>query len=68
MALDSEKKTYAGKTCPDCGEIYVLKVCQSFSGYYIGTECECGPNSRESSYYPDKETAQAALDSGNFGR
>lgn len=68
MALDSEKKTYAGKTCIDCGEVYVLKVCQSFSGYYIGTECECGPNSRESRYYPTKEDAQYALDCGEFER
>jgi predicted RNA-binding Zn-ribbon protein involved in translation (DUF1610 family) len=68
MALECEKKTYAGKTCPDCGEIYLLKVCQSFSGYYIGTECQCGPNSRESLYYPTSDLAQEALDSGNFGR
>lgn len=68
MTLDCEKKTYAGKTCIDCGEVYVLKVCQSFSGYYIGTECECGPNSRESGYYPTAELAKEAMDSGNFER
>lgn len=68
MALDSEKLTCAGKTCPDCGEVYVLKICQSFSGYYIGTECQCGPNSRESSYYPTFKLAKEALESGEFGR
>ncbi len=68
MALECEKMTYAGKMCPDCGEIYTLKVCQSFSGYYIGTECQCGPNSRESGYFPTAELAQVALETGEFGR
>ena len=33
-------------------------------GYYIGTYCACGPYTRESGYYRNRELAQADLDSG----
>lgn len=52
-----------------CGWVVVLKVCRSGGGYYIGAVCpNCGPYCRESGYYRTSEAAQAALDSGNYGR
>ena len=58
----------ASSTCPDCGMKLELKVLSSGGGYYIGTECCCGPYSRESGYYRTQEDAQNDLDSGMFGR
>jgi hypothetical protein len=49
------------KTCEDCGTLLkpqVLKTC----AFYIGTQCLCGPYSRESVYYGSQEEAQADLD------
>jgi hypothetical protein len=45
-----------------------LQVCESESGYYIGTNCpQDGPISRESEeYYPTRDAAQAALDTGRW--
>lgn len=49
-------------------------VMSSAAGYYVGYEEkdeEFGfwePSSRESGYYPTSEAAQAALDSGEYGR
>jgi len=54
--------------CSDCGESLNLKVLRSAAGYYVGTFCNCGPYSRESGYYDSRESAQTALDSGQFGR
>jgi len=45
-----------------------LDVYRSGAGYYIGTYCGCGPNTRESGYYPTRKLAQAELDSGAYGR
>lgn len=47
--------------CPDCKMRLILKVLRSAAGYYLGTQCNCGPYSRESGYYPNKEEAEAAL-------
>jgi len=58
----------AADCCPDCRVKLELQVLQSNAGYYIGTFCDCGPYSRESGYYSSRETAQTALDSGQFGR
>ena len=55
----------AESTCPDCGVKLVLKVLHTCA-YYIGTECNCGPYSRESDYYKTREEAQADLDSGKW--
>jgi hypothetical protein len=69
MALPGETiATGAPSTCPDCEVKLELTVCRSAAGYYVGTMCHCGPYSRESGYYPDFESAEAALDSGEFGR
>ena len=58
--------TGALKTCPECGVTPKLEVLHSAVGYYIGTQCKCGPYSRESLYYPLKEIADAALHSGHW--
>lgn len=60
--------TGAPATCEDCGVALKPQVLQSAAGYYIGTFCQCGPYSRESGYYPKREEAQQALDTGDFGR
>lgn len=60
--------TGAPETCPDCGVTPGMKVYESPAGFYIGTFCACGPYSRESEYYPDREAAERALESGDFGR
>lgn len=51
-----------------------LKVLRTNEGYFLGRTCWIdkggsayeGMGSRESGYYPTKEAAQAALDSGDF--
>ena len=46
-----------------------LKVLSSGAGYYIGYLCEDGmPYSRESIYFPDEPSCQAALDKLNAVR
>ena len=58
----------APDTCPDCQVKVKLEVLMSGAGYYIGTRCNCGPYSRESEYYKNREVASAALKTGQFGR
>jgi hypothetical protein len=58
----------AAETCGDCGVRVVLTVCSSAAGYYVGSECNCGPYSRESGYYKTRVLAEAALGTGLFGR
>ena len=58
----------APRVCEDCDVHLVLEVHHSGGGYYIGTRCDCGPYSRESGYYKTEEAAQAALETGNYGR
>ncbi len=56
-------------TCMDCGRELKLGVLRSAAGHYLGFIChQCGPYSRESGYFPDAETAKAALESGSYGR
>lgn len=63
MILPGETiRSGADSTCPDCGVVLKEKICRSNAGYYIGTECNCGPYSRESHYYKTREAAQTALD------
>ncbi len=47
--------------CDDCKQELELAVLRSNAGYYIGTECHCGPYSRESEYYPTREMADREL-------
>jgi hypothetical protein len=54
----------APRKCDDCGVTVVLKVLKSAAGYYIGTQCQCGPYSRESGYFATRDEAQSAFDSG----
>lgn len=43
--------------------ILPLAVLTSAAGAYLGTTCpNCGPYARKSGYFPDRATAQAALD------
>ena len=54
--------TGAPRECDECGQLSPLfKVMRSGAGYYIGTECGCGPYSRESGYFPDIVEATRAL-------
>ena len=59
--------TGAPDVCPHCKTKLVVKVMCS-NQWYIGTECQCGPYSRESMYYRTLKAAEDALKSGNFGR
>lgn len=54
--------------CDICGTLFKLKVCHSNAGYYVGTACCEGPNSRESGYYKTHKEAEDALNTGYFGR
>ena len=45
-----------------------LDVYRGGAGFYIGTYCQCGPYSCESGYHRTRELAQAAFDSGAYGR
>lgn len=57
----------APNTCPDCKTRLVPKVMRT-NAYYIGTECECGPYSRESEYFKTQEEAEKALKGLIYGR
>ena len=52
--------------CEDCGVVLKLKVLKSNAGYYIGSQCECGPYSRESHYYKNFESANKDLVNRNI--
>jgi hypothetical protein len=58
----------APDTCPDCETKLTLQVLRSAAGFYIGTQCECGPYSRESGYFTSHDSAETALSTGDFGR
>lgn len=58
----------AEKSCPDCGIRFEPKVMSSNAGYYIGTSCDCGPNSRESGYYKKFGDAERDLKGLIYGR
>lgn len=47
--------------CPDCSTELKLQVLRSFAGFYLGTQCYCGPYSRESGYFKTREDAEKAL-------
>lgn len=52
-----------------CGIRLTLKVCMSANGYYLGTENEDGPISRESvQYWRTFKEAQQALDTAQWNQ
>jgi hypothetical protein len=53
----------ANPYCDVCG-LLRFRVLRSAAGYYIGTQCGCGPYSRESGYYSNEEEALDALSYG----
>lgn len=55
----------APNQCKDCKTYLHLQVLRSAAGYYLGTECDCGPYSRESDYFGKREHAEQALDMEN---
>lgn len=57
----------APHVCPDCNVRLVPKIMMTCA-YYIGTECDCGPYSRESEYFKKREQAQKVLDGMIYGR
>lgn len=54
--------------CPDCNIELKPQVLRSGGGHYIGTQCHCGPYSRESVYFFDKDVASMALKYGAYER
>lgn len=57
--------TDAPEVCSECGKnvLESLEVMSSGAGWYIGTQCDCGPApySRESKYIPDYESADKIM-------
>ncbi len=53
--------TGAPGTCEDCWTVLELKPCRSAAGWYVGSECGCGPYSRESGYVGTREEAEALV-------
>ena len=53
--------TGAPPNCEVCGELFGLRPMQSAAGWYIGTGCCNGPNTRESRYWDTEEETQIAL-------
>lgn len=57
----------AEKVCEDCGVRLVPKIMMTCA-YYIGTECDCGPYSRESEYFKTRAEAEKILAGLIYGR
>ena len=69
MSLPGECVNDNQTFCIDCGTALSIEVLRSAAGYYIGFCCpKCGPYSRESGYYPNKEAAEKAMKEGFIGR
>lgn len=69
MVLPGETvATGAPVYCEECKTAAKMGVYKSPAGHYIGYYCNCGPYSRESEYYPTRETALYAWKTGDFGR
>lgn len=70
--MKSPQIEFANYIDKDEKELYSdLQVLRSNAGFYIGTiynnpEGYQEPGSRDSGYYPTREEAQKALDSGNW--
>lgn len=70
MALQGETiSTGASNVCPDCNIELEEMVLMSGAGYYIGTQCHCGPYSREPlNYWVTREGAFLALTEDRWDR
>ena len=69
MTLPGECVNSINTTCHECGTELNIGVQKSAAGYYVGFFCpECGPYSRESSYYRSHEEAEKALSKGTYAR
>ena len=69
MTLPGECVNDTQTVCVECGARLEIQVCKSMAGYYVGFWCDrCGPYSRESGYYRNREEAELALSKGLFGR
>ena len=69
MTLPGECVNDTQTVCVECGALLEIQVCKSMAGYYVGFFCpHCGPYSRESGYYRNREEADLALSRGLFGR
>lgn len=56
-----------GQLAAQFGYRLSLQVLQSANGYYLGTEDDGGPVSRESvEYFPDRAAADRALSTGEW--
>ena len=53
--------TGASRCCEECKRFVFFQILKSGAGYYVGTECNCGPYTRESGYYETEEEANEAL-------
>lgn len=58
--------TGAPRTCGDCSKSVEMGIHHSAAGYYYGGFCDCGPYSRESGYYPSRESCQDAINNGTL--
>ncbi len=69
MALPNECVNESTTVCTGCNTTLNIRVLSSAAGYYIGFFCpNCGPYSRESSYYKSREEAEPYLIFGNYSR
>lgn len=57
----------APRRCEDCNNELVPEVLMTCA-YYIGTQCDCGPYSRESEYFKTKAEAERVLKGMIYGR
>lgn len=69
MTLPGECVNDTQTVCDECQTALDIEVQRSAAGYYIGFFCpNCGPYSRESGYFPTREEAEKALNSGFYVR
>ena len=62
MAIQGELSGLSGAACDSCQRKLELQVCESAAGFYLGYVCpSCGPWSRETGYYGNREEAEAEL-------
>jgi len=55
----------ASNICPDCKTKLKMEVLHNENMvYYVGTQCKCGPYSRETEYFNTREQATDALKNG----